>query len=83
MKINWGIRFKNKTWLTAFVAFVVSTVYTFLGMFDVAPVVTQDSVMQVISAILQMLGLLGIIVDPTTPGASDSERAMHYSEPGK
>ena len=82
MKINWKVRFQNKVWLSAFVAFIVSTIYTFLGMFDIAPEVTQDSVMQVVSAVLQLLGLLGIIVDPTTPNVADSERAMHYVAPG-
>lgn len=82
MKINWKVRFQNKVWLSAFIAFVVSTIYTFLGMFEVAPAVTQDSVMQVISAVLQLLGLLGVIVDPTTPNVADSDRAMHYVAPG-
>ena len=82
MKINWKVRFQNKVWLSAFVAFIVSTIYTFLGMFEVAPAVTQDSVMQVISAVLQLLGLLGVIVDPTTPNMADSDRAMHYVAPG-
>ena len=80
--INWKIRFMNKTWLASFLAFVVSTIYTLLGMFDIAPAVTQDSVLQVISAVLQVLGLLGVIADPTTPGLSDSDRALNYVEPG-
>lgn len=83
MKINWEVRFKNKVWLFSFLAFVVATVYQFLEMFDVVPALTQDSVMQVITAVLQILGLMGIITDPTTPGLSDSERAMAYIEPGK
>lgn len=83
MKINWTVRLKNKMWLSSFLAFCVSTVYTLLGMFDIAPSVTQDSVLQVVSAVLQLLGLLGVIADPTTPGMQDSDRAMSYSEPGK
>lgn len=83
MKINWTVRIKNKVWLSSFLAFVVSTVYTLLGMLDIAPAVTQDSVLQVISAVLQLLGLLGVITDPTTPGVSDSARALEYTEPGK
>lgn len=83
MKINWTVRLKNKVWLSSFLAFVVSTIYTLLGMLDIAPAVTQDSVLQVISAVLQLLGLLGVITDPTTPGVSDSARALEYTEPGK
>lgn len=83
MKINWTVRLKNKVWLSSFLAFVVSTIYTLLGMLDIAPAVTQDSVLQVISAVLQLLGLLGVIADPTTPGVADSARALAYTEPGK
>lgn len=83
MKINWKVRLKNKVWLSSFLAFVVSTIYTLLGMLDIAPNVTQDSVLQVISAVLQLLGLLGVVADPTTPGIEDSERALAYVEPGK
>ena len=50
-------------------------------MFDVAPAITQDSVMQVIAAVLQLLSLLGVIVDPTTKGIADSNRALTYDEP--
>ena len=81
MKINWTVRFKNKVWLTSFVSFVVATLYQLLAMFDVAPIVTQGEVMQIVAAVLQLLSLLGVIVDPTTKGISDSERALAYTEP--
>ena len=55
--------------------------YQWLGYFDIAPVVTQDAVLQLASAVLQVLSLLGLIVDPTTAGVADSERAMKYEEP--
>lgn len=79
--INWKVRLKNKVWLTAFIAFLVSAVYQFLSMFDIAPVITQDAVMQVASVALQMLSLLGVIIDPTTKGVGDSEQAMTYEKP--
>ena len=81
MKINWTVRFKNKVWLTSFVSFVVATLYQLLAMFDVAPIVTQGEVMQIVAAVLQLLSLLGVIVDPTTKGMGDSERALKYTEP--
>lgn len=82
MSINWKIRFKNKVWLSAFLAFVVSTAYSFLGMFDVMPAITENEVMQVVNSVLQVLSLFGLIVDPTTPGVNDSQRAMSYVAPG-
>lgn len=79
--INWKVRFKNKVWLTTFLAFVVSTVYQALAMFGIAPEVGEDTVMQIIAAVLQFLGLMGIVVDPTTRGIGDSARAMAYETP--
>lgn len=81
MQINWKVRFKNKVWLTGFITFLVSTVFQFLGWFEIAPGITQDMVMQIVAAVLQLLSLLGIIVDPTTAGMNDSELAMGYDEP--
>ncbi len=81
MSINWKVRFKNKVWLTAFITFAVSTVYQFLKMFEIAPVLTQDAVMQAVAVILQLLSLLGVVVDPTTKGLGDSARALGYDEP--
>lgn len=81
MQINWKVRFKNKVWLTAFITFVVSTVYQAMATFEVAPALTQDAVMQVAASVLQLLSLLGVVVDPTTKGLGDSERALGYKEP--
>lgn len=79
--INWKVRFKNKVWLMAFLTFVVSTVYQLLNMFEVVPALTQDAVMQTVAAVLQLLSLLGVVVDPTTKGLGDSDRALGYGEP--
>lgn len=81
MQMNWKIRFKNKVWLSSFIATIVSFIYTILGMFDVAPEITQNVIMNVVNGILLMLSLTGVIVDPTTAGLSDSDRAMTYDEP--
>lgn len=82
MKINWKVRFKHKTWLAALIALVLTFVYNILGMFEVALPVEQDSIMAVVSAMLTLLTGMGVIIDPTTPGAGDSERAMSYVAPG-
>ena len=79
--INWKVRFKNKVWLAAFITFLVSTVYQFLAMFEIAPIITQDAVMQAVAVVLQLLSLLGVVVDPTTKGMGDSARALGYDEP--
>lgn len=78
MKINWKIRLKNKTWLAGVLALLVTFVYDLLGMLGVAAPVEQGWVMNLIQTVLTMLGMLGVVIDPTTPGAGDSDRAMTY-----
>jgi phi LC3 family holin len=79
--MNWKVRFKNKTWLAAFIALIISFVYQVLAMFDIAPVITQDSVIQAANLVLMMLSAMGVLVDPTTTGITDSRRAMSYTKP--
>lgn len=83
MKINWGLRFQNKVTLTAIVLGVVALIYQILGMLGIAPEITQNEIMQVAAMVIDLLVLLGVVVDPTTSGVSDSERAMNYTEPNK
>lgn len=81
MKVNWKVRFKNKTWLSMFLSLIIGFVFNLLKMFDVVPVVTENFVMQIVGQVLTFLGLIGVLVDPTTAGLNDSERAMNYEEP--
>ena len=81
MKINWKVRFKNKVWLGSFCSLVIGFIYSLLALFDVFPAVTQSLVVQLLNQVLTFLGLIGVIVDPTTAGIGDSDRAMGYEEP--
>ena len=81
MKLNWKVRFKNKVWLGSFLSLIVGFVYSMLALFDVFPEVTQSLVLQLMYQVLTFLGLIGVIVDPTTAGIGDSDRAMQYTEP--
>ena len=80
-KINWKVRFKNKVWLGSFLSLIVGFAYSMLALFDVFPAVTQNLVVQMMNQVLTFLGLIGVIVDPTTAGIGDSERALQYEEP--
>lgn len=82
MKINWKVRLRNKTWLASLLALVVTFAYELLAMLDIVPPVTEDWVTGIISTVLTLLTALGVLIDPTTPGAADSDRAMLYTEPG-
>ena len=80
-KINWKVRFKNKTWLAMFVSLIISFIFGILKLFDVYPPITENQVLNVVNHVLTFLGLIGVLVDPTTAGIGDSERAMSYEEP--
>lgn len=81
MKVNWKVRFNNKTWLTMFLSLIVGFVFNMLKLFDVVPVITENAVMNIVAQVLEFLGLIGVLVDPTTVGIGDSNRAMGYLEP--
>ena len=81
MSVRWKVRFKNKVWLGSFLSLIVGFVYSMLALFDVFPEVTQNLVVQLLNQVLTFLGLIGVIVDPTTSGLGDSDRAMSYTEP--
>ena len=81
MKINWKVRLQNKTWLLAMLAAIVAFVYQVLALCNVVPAVSQDQVTQLIALIINILVALGIVVDPTTTGVTDSQQAMTYDKP--
>ncbi len=81
MKINWKVRFKNKTWLIAFLLTVLAFIYQIFGLFDIVPAVTQDMATQLITIVVNILVAVGVVIDPTTAGASDSEQALKYDKP--
>jgi phi LC3 family holin len=80
-KINWKVRFKNKVWLTSFISLLVGFIFNVLKLFDIVPSVTQNLVMDIVGQFLTFLGLFGVVVDPTTAGFGDSNRALNYEEP--
>lgn len=65
------------TILPALVAFV----YTILGAFDVVPAVSENDIVNIITSIITALATLGVLIDPTTKGISDSDLAMSYEKP--
>ena len=78
MKINLKVRMKNKVFLLVAAALIIALVYQILAMFGITPPVSQNAVVEVITMILNILAFIGVLVDPTTEGMSDSERALTY-----
>lgn len=83
MRINWQVRLRNKTWLLAMLAAIVAFVYQLLGLLGVVPAVSQDQITQLIGLVVNILVALGIVVDPTTSGVTDSTRALQYDKPSE
>lgn len=78
IKINWKARIKNKTFLVSIGALIVSFIYEVLSMFQVVPTISENEVLQLLYIFVNILVVMGVIVDPTTKGLSDSERALTY-----
>lgn len=79
--LNLKLRFQNKITLTAIVTLAISFIYTVLAMVGVVPNISENDVLVVIKQLIDLLALLGIVVDPTTAGVGDSARALGYNQP--
>ena len=79
--MNWKLRFKNKTTLTALIGAVflfVKQISEIFG-FDISGQLEQLS--GIIGGVLTILVSLGIIVDGTTKGIKDSGITKTYTKP--
>lgn len=83
MKVNWILRLKNKATLISLIGVVLGFVYGLLGVFNIVPPVGQDQAQNFLFLLVDVLVGLGVVVDPTTAGVSDSQRALNYTEPNK
>ena len=83
MKINWIVRIKNKAfWLAVIpaLALVVQAVASLFG-YTINLETWVGKLQTVVNAVFALLAILGIVVDPTTDGVGDSNRALSYAEP--
>jgi len=81
--LNWKVRFKNKQFWKSLIpalALLVQAIAGLLGFsLDLSTLVGK--VLVVVDSIFAVLVILGIVVDPTTEGIGDSQRALRYEEP--
>jgi phi LC3 family holin len=81
--INWRVRINNKQFWTSLIPALALVVQAVLAVFGIS--LQLDSLVgkliAVVDAVFAVLVILGIVVDPTTAGVKDSERAMQYVEP--
>lgn len=85
MNINWKVRVKNKAFWLALIPATLLLVQVCLAPFgyewDFG--VLNQQLAAIINAAFSVLSILGVAVDMTTAGVSDSERALAYEEPYK
>ena len=81
MKINLKVRLRNKTFWVSIIFILTSIVYIFLGFFGIVPKVSQNDIINVLLLVVDAFALFGSFTDPTTSGASDSEKALTYEKP--
>ncbi len=81
--INWIVRFKNKAFWVAIIPAIILLIQAvgevFGYHFDFSELGSQ--LLHVVECVFVVLTILGIVVDPTTKGVGDSDRALGYKEP--
>ena len=56
-------------------------IYQILTIFGVTPSITENVIVDGLLALVSALTTVGVLVDPTTKGLSDSTQAMGYDKP--
>lgn len=81
--INWKVRLRNKAFWLAFIPAALLLVQTVAALFGFALNLGDigDKLLAVVNALFALLSILGVVVDPTTQGVKDSQRAMGYEKP--
>ncbi|KOS62780.1 phage holin [Lysinibacillus agricola] len=82
MRINWKIRLQHKPFLLAIFSLILLLAQQVAAIFgyDLTSAMSEQ-LTSVLNTVLSILVLMGIVVDPTTRGTSDSQRALMYRRP--
>ena len=81
MQINWKVRLQHKQFWVSLIALLIVLANQIAGIFHVDITIYNEQVTAITETILSILAMLGIVVDPTTSGLSDSNKALKYSKP--
>ena len=70
---DWRTKFTNKVWVLAFIAalfVVISAILSAFGItIDLASI--QGKIVAIVEAIFSLLAVMGVVINPNTPGVSD------------
>lgn len=81
--INWLVRIKNKSFWIALIPAVLLLIQVIAAVFGITLDLGDlgNKLLAVVNAVFGVLAILGIVIDPTTSGITDSEQALTYTEP--
>ncbi|MGE7914360.1 phage holin [Lysinibacillus xylanilyticus] len=82
MRINWRIRLLHKPFLLSLFSLILLLAQQVAAIFgyDLTSAMSVQ-LTYIINTVLSIFVLMGVVVDPTTRGTSDSERALMYRRP--
>ena len=90
MKINWKVRFKNPYFYVALILAIVAPVGVYFGInaedltsWPMVGAIAKQAILNPYVVVTVIISVATFLIDPTTRGISDSNRAMRYDEPKK
>lgn len=85
MKINWKVRINNKVFWIAFIPAILVLIKSLANLFgfEIDLNAVESNLLDVVESVFLVLGIVGIVADPTTKGVGDSETALTYDKPNK
>lgn len=86
MKINWKVRVKNPYFWIGLLGIVLSAMGVSADMFTSWGTVVEQAKALISNPYMigsVIMALLGAILDPTTAGITDSQRALEYNSPSQ
>lgn len=82
MKINWKVRMKSKVFWVSLIPLVLVLIQQILGWFGItiqADTISTEA-LDMVNSVFLLLGVLGVVNDPTTSGVSDSELVQNRKD---
>ena len=85
--INWKVRLKSPAFWTGLIGVLATLIISLAQLFglDISATVGgwEQALIALVTAVFGVLGLVGVVTDPTTEGVSDSQQALGYTRPRK
>lgn len=90
MKINWKVRFKNPYFYIALALSIISPVGVYFGInaeeitsWSILADIAKRAILNPYVVVTVLISVATFLIDPTTKGISDSNRALRYTKPRK